>query len=365
MISKIEITVDGLNLEDLLRALIKQKVTLYAVRRIDRFTAVITVAYSNRGKVLDLLREKCYNVHNVKFIGAAATAERLKRHIALFVVLVLLVPLLIASGTVCWRIEVRGADRQQVLDALYEYGVGIGRSLVSLSYDKLENYLTNAMNASFVTAVRKGSTLLIEVVERSEADEPIDLDSPADIVAQSDGVVSRIVLIQGTALVQKGDTVSKGQILIKGERIYNDGTVQPVRAVGQVFATVVCSQEIAFNGYLSKYVRTGESFAVTEVVIGSYDSHGEVPFETYETVSTSLTVYPFAVTLVHTVYYRTVLEVQKVSLSQCLDDLKRQALDGAVDKCTFAPYTVTYNVSDNKVTAVLTGEIEIGEVILR
>lgn len=359
MVCRAEILVDGLNLQPMLQCISRQGIVLYGVRRVDRLNAVIVVDYRNVGKVVDLLEKKCYNVQKIRYFGLSWTWETIKRHIAFAIAMVLLIPLLVLASGLCFDIRVEGADKQTVLDALDSYGVGVGSSLLGISYDKLENYLTNTVGASFVTVSRRGSTLFVEVVPKSQADKPIDLDSPCDIVATRSGVVSRIVLIQGVAMVNVGDFVQEGQLLIKGERVFNDGTSQPVRAVGQVFATVEHSYTQPFDGYTRQFVRTGNVYSATQVVLGKFVSSVDVPFEQFDVEQTSEVLYPFGITLIHSVYFEKVYEVKSVELSECVDMLKEQALQGALKDCDFSYSNVTYQVADNGVTAVLDAQLEI------
>lgn len=359
MVCRAEIFVDGLNLQPMLQCISRQNITLYGVRRVDRLNAVIVVDYRNVSKVVDLLEKKCYNVQKIRYIGMSSVWETVKRHIAFVVAMVLLIPLLALLSGVCFDIHVEGADRQVVLDALGNYGVSVGRSLVGISYDKLENYLINTVGASFVTVSRRGSTLFVEVVPKNQADDPIDLDSPCDIVATRSGVVSRIVLVQGVAMVNVGDFVKEGQVLIKGERVFNDGTSQPVRAVGQVFATVECSYTEPFDGYIREYVRTGNVYRTTQVVLGKFTSSVNVPFEQFDVEQTTETLYPFGVTLIHSVYFEKVYQVKAADIDDCLEYLKVKALEGAEKKCDFAYNEVSYRVLDDCVTAILSGQLEI------
>lgn len=359
MVCRAEIFVDGLNLQPMLQCISRQNITLYGVRRVDRLSAVIVVDYRNVSKVVDLLEKKCYNVQKIRYIGMASAWETVKRHIAFVIAMVLLIPLLVVASGVCFDIRIEGADRQVVMDALSNYGVGVGRSLVGISYDKLENYLTNTVNASFVTVSRRGSTLFVEVVPKNQVDEPIDLDSPCDIVATRSGVVVRIVLVQGVAMVKVGDFVKEGQVLIKGERVFNDGTSQPVRAVGQVFAAVECSYTEPFDGYIREFVRTGNVYSATQVVLGRFTSSVNVPFEQFDVEQTTEVLYPFGVTLIHSVYFEKVYQVKAADIEECLEYLKAKALQGAQKNCDFDYHEVSYQVHDDGVTAVLGGQIEI------
>ena len=77
---------------------------------------------------------------------------------------------------------------------------------------------------------------MVRLEEGVPPPEVANNDGSGDVVASSDGLIQRVTTYAGTPVVKAGDFVKAGQTLIRGEERGKDGTVQSVKARGEVIA---------------------------------------------------------------------------------------------------------------------------------
>ena len=349
-----KITFDGLNLEKLLNTLQKEQICVLKAKKLSKITCEIVIYTAFCQKVVALLNKKCYNNIYVCNMGSVAFLQKCKQHVALLVAICLIFPMLAISSAFCWKINVDGYDRQQVLDVLGDLSVKQGCLLSKLDVSALENQLSSKLGVSYALVERCGSTLNVKIVQTQTANPPVNLNTPADIVASHSGVITRLVVLQGNAVVKVGDRVSKGQLLIEGKRVFLDGTYQPVTALGQVWATVESTCTVDFVASKLVLRPTEKVFYRTVVKLGNYVSAKPIPFD-YFTVTNSQSVNLCGVI----VEKQTVVQLQYETVTQqfddCVEQLKNQALLQATQQADFTADSVIYKVSGNTVTATIYG----------
>ena len=353
-----KISFEGLNLGRTLNCL-AQKYALYDVVRQGKFCQ-ITVQSSDVKPIVAYLREKCYNVTATQKLGGSFAISFFKTHFLVPVFFALAIAVIALSSNFCWKIEISGDyTEQEVLKALNECNVRVGSGLFSFNVDELENRLANQLDAMYAVVNRKGSALYVNVVKKKQIDEPVDMNKRHDIVATANGKVKYLLCEQGTALVKVGDVVKKGDVLIAGRRTFNDGTSCDVYALGKVVLELSCSSFAKFTGLATETVETGNIFTCDAVVLFG-KSYGKLPpFETFRVESITTQLFPLNLTVEHLTYYETTQITKKVTLAECLDELKAKAAESALQKADFAVKYMQYSVTESGVTATVYGEVEI------
>lgn len=349
------ITFEGLNIGRTLNRL-AQQFTLHDVYRQGKICQ-ITVDSRVVRQVVAYLNEKCYNITAIKKIGGSFAISFLKKHFLIPVFSVLAIVIIAVSSNFCWKIEISGDyTGEEVMQALNECNVRVGVNLFRFNADELENKLSNQLDAMYAVVNRSGSALYVNAVKRKQAEQPVDMHKRRDIVATASGKVKYLLCEQGTPLVKIGDTVKKGDVLIAGLRTFNDGTASNVYALGKVVLELSSSAFAKFSGVATETVETGNVFSTNAVLLFG-KSYGKLPpFETFRTERTQTQIYPLNLTVEHITYYETAQITKKVTLAECLDELKRQAMENAVQKADFNVQYTMYSVTERGVTATVFGE---------
>lgn len=358
MASRVKITFEGLNLNRTVLAL-SQKYVLYNVERNGR-NCQITVDAKVFRQAVAFLKERCYNITNIQKIGWNSAFYFVKGHFLLPIFAVLAIFALFFASNICLKVEVSGDyTSQEVFDALSNCNVGVGSSLFGFSADKLENKLCTQLDAMYAVVTRKGSALYVNAVKRKSINAPIDLNTRRDIVATASGKVVQLLCEQGTAAVKVGDFVEKGDVLIVGQRVFNDGTSTDVYALGKIVLQPFAEAYQEFGGTVVETVETGNTFCANAVVLFG-KSYGKLPpFESYRKKETETKLSPLNLTVKRVVYYETQEVTKSATIFECLEELKSQALQLAMQQADFSVKSVSYRVTESGVYATVFGEIEI------
>lgn len=353
-----EISFCGLNLGRTLNVL-AQRYVLFEVEKHGQ-SCRITVDSALSGQIVAYLEEKCYNVVDVRKIGASRLSEEIQRHFVLAIFVVVGIALLAFCSTFCLKIQVEGDySRQEVLSALEYFGVKSGSSLSNVDVDVLENGLAVKLDAMYAVVHHKGSVLYVNVVKKKQIDSPVDVHSRRDVTATCSGTVVKVFCEQGTPCVSVGDVVQKGDVLICGLRTFNDGTSEDVYALGTVVLQQSCTAFAEFFGTVTETVDTGRTFCANSVQLFGKNYGKQPPFSAYRAESTKTQLFPLNLSVEKTIYYETQTVTRKVEIAEVLDALKKQALQKATEQANFVVQSVVFSVQSNGVVATVFGETQI------
>ena len=354
-----KITFEGLNVSRFVAQLTSKGISILSVERQGkRWTIEVPAARAKQ--TLALLREKCYNILNIDYIGVSATAKFVKNRFVLPIICLLCVAVLLISSQFCFRIEVAGDfDSEVVKTALGNAGVRIGSNLSRIDVGVLENTLANDIGAMYAVVTRSGSVLYVNVVAKKQIDPPVDMTKRRDIIATRDGTVTAVLCEQGNPLVKVGDYVKAGDVLIEGRRVFNDGSSNDVYALGRVTLQLTATGFAQYNGQRTVIVETGEVFTCTGVILFGKQYCRACPFESY-IVSTVITkLQPLNLQICKNTYRETRTVTVSATIDECMEELKAKAYESAMSKCNFEVLDVVYETSANGVTATLYGEAQI------
>ncbi len=143
-----------------------------------------------------------------------------KRKILSYGILFFICSLYILSNFI-WRVEIKGNNRvetEKINEFLIKNDVKVGAWKQRISNQKIETaLLQNFDSFSWVSLMKKGTTLEVRIVENIEKKQIIDRNIPCDIVAKNDGIIDSIATSVGDAVVGIGDVVKKGDVLVKSQ----------------------------------------------------------------------------------------------------------------------------------------------------
>lgn len=125
----------------------------------------------------------------------------------------------VVSGFI-WRVEVNGnesVEESHVIAALEEIGVGTGTWRAAIDVREAERRaMLKLPEVAWLALNIKGSTVTVEIDERTPPPPMVDPHKPCNIVAARDGQITSIRVYDGEPLLQQGDTVMKGEIIVSG-----------------------------------------------------------------------------------------------------------------------------------------------------
>lgn len=352
----------GLNIEQNLSYLVKKGVVIHSIERQKGQKLVITVEKAVCPIVVDYLKEKCYNDITVRYVGWANYTVFCKKHIAIMLVVLLLIPVLFVNNNILQDIVVEGNYQQQVIEALSQYGISLYGWIGNIDYDSIENYLCSQLHLNYCVVSRQGNVLYVKLIQPTNPIDTIDYSQPRNIYATHSGIVDSITVVQGTARVSVGQSVSAGELLVEGVRTFADGTTEPVYAIAMVVATVTSSATVPYTGVTTQLVDSGEvSHTLTIDMARHQVISGKTEYQLYRTQSQVTYLYPLNIKLTYNTHYEQLERLIAISWQDSIDMLQGQALALASQDIDYA-YQTQYTMQEGiSVTATVIGHITISD----
>ncbi len=289
------VEVTGERLEQFINLVVTRGIDLWNLRR-DGDVLTFWLRAEDFRKLRPPVRQTRCSVHITAKRGLPFAWRRFSRRSSMVIGVLLCIALVIFSVSFVWIVEVEGLqerDPKVVLEAARELGLAPGVFIYGLDLNQSAREL--AKELPFITWVgveRRGVRLMIKVLEKVE--ERPQIPHPVDIVARTGGVVEQILVLSGSPVVRAGDVVSGGSVLIRGSPATADRAA--ISARGQVLASVWYTQveRVALSQEVA--VATGREFVCTEVTVGEdvtvrVQGRGEIPFDDYEEVRKSWTLF--------------------------------------------------------------------------
>lgn len=152
-----------------------------------------------------------------------------------------------------WSVSVVGnmtLDDDYILSEFEKEGVRVG--VLSSKIDNksaVQNVMSKIEKLSWASVNMKGSVVVIEVREKTDAPKMYDASKPTNVVASDDGVILSVDVLYGIEEVKPGSAVTKGDLLISGIVTHKDGTENVIHADGYVKALVKKQQYFSPNDF--------------------------------------------------------------------------------------------------------------------
>ena len=211
-------------------------------------------------------------IKRIGLFGTPAVAGKAKgRWLLLGAAALCAAALVWASGFV-WRIEISGNETisaGEILIAMEEEGVTLGTKVSSVDSYALRNRMLLRVDKLIWFSVNmRGSTAHVQVRERKEKPELIDMTEKTQVVAKRDGLVTEVRVLSGVGKVQRGMTVAEGDVLITGEAVDVREETRYLYASGEVWARTWYTLRGEMPLACGEKVYTGEKLTVRTLMFG-------------------------------------------------------------------------------------------------
>ncbi|MBR5524429.1 MAG: sporulation protein YqfD [Clostridia bacterium] len=184
-------------------------------------------------------RRACVRMRLRQKHGLPFWRHRYRHRRGLLVGLVVYAAILLLLSSRIWVVEVTGNEKTSIdtiLAVVAQYGVELGAPMDGMAIKSLQLYGPDRLPAvAFITVNPNGCVARVEVTERAETPQIIDLSVPSDLVALRDGLIRSVEVRSGKRLVQVGEAVTAGTTLITG-RVETELGEKRYRAYGEVWA---------------------------------------------------------------------------------------------------------------------------------
>ena len=235
-----EITIEGLNLERLIRQAGQSGLNITGIRRMSHRCVAGLIPEDCLPAFTELAQKGGWRIMPGKRVGAGRVYDCMRKRGLLIAALAIAGIVCAVSTQVMWRIDVIGAGTYEadVYSALSEMQVRVPALRQSVNLRMIRDELEwRYPHVAWVECGWRGMTLTLRFVE-GILPETAAAQGPCDIVASRDGIISSIVTRAGTPVVEPGQLVRKGDVLIVGEERTSAGSTRAVAARGSVYARV-------------------------------------------------------------------------------------------------------------------------------
>lgn len=263
-------TVEGLNLERLLRRAGEEGIQLLEVRRVKGRRLSGRVMEEDAPRLTALAEQGGWRIEIGRPLGLGHFAERLRRRWPTVLLCALAMAALITATQVMWRVEIEDggvylADIRQFLD---EQGIHAPAWKQTVDLAALRDALEwRYPRVAWFECGWRGMTLRVSVLTGVADGTPLTHAGAGDVVASRDGVVVSVVIKAGTAQVKAGDVVRAGQVLIRGEERTSEDALRPVSARGAVMARVWDSASVCMKTTEVNTRYTGREETIHQVLL--------------------------------------------------------------------------------------------------
>jgi len=233
-----------------------------------------------------------------------------------------------------WRIEVNGtgdsvseSDILRVLENL-DIKPGVLRASIDVR-DSERRALLLLRDLSWVALNIDGSTLQVEVKERSEPPDMIDPDIPCNVVAAMDGQLTALNAYDGQPLAGIGDTVREGQVIVSGITQDSRGKAMFRHARAKALAVVSYTIETAVPLDQTEYVETGKSRSRSYAHLAGFQLPMFLPLgipHPYYVERTENALSPFGIDLPFSILRERYILMEEVPVTLTKDEAKERAL---------------------------------------
>lgn len=238
----------------------KDEIPLWNIRNINgNITASTTIdGYLN---IRSAARKSGMRLRVTEKKGLIFFLKRNKLRTGLFLGFALSVLIIAVLSQFVWSVSLVGniaLDDDYILATFEKYGVAVGSKISSVDTElAAQNAMKEIEKLSWASVNLKGSVMVIEVREKTDAPEIYDDKTPTNLVAGEDGIILSIDVLYGNEEVKPGSAVLKGDLLISGLVSHPDGSESVIHADGYVKALVKKNKTFSYTDF-SLYSQTEE-----------------------------------------------------------------------------------------------------------
>lgn len=315
------VTVEGLDTESFLNYLIRNKIYVYNVNRMEKSKIQFNIDRNNYKKLKKIHRSNKFKIKVKKQTGIPFIAKRIYTYRGMVICAIISLIILMSTSQFVTDVYItapEGIDKTALKKELYIQGVKPGVYKKSIDRKIVrENIMGKFKQIAYVSINVKGTNIFVNITKKDESQNSDENSNYCNIIAQKDGIIEKIVPRSGEAIVQEGDIVKKGDVLINGANT----TAQP-----EVWAMTFYEAKKTSNYIDIKNQRTGNKKNV--YTISFYDKKYKIlrniKYRDYEIENNikelRLGDYTFPIKITVSTFY----EVKKVENKIDVEKLKKE-----------------------------------------
>ena len=268
MKSKYLIKISGNNINRIIKRLIKNKINIYNLTKINRNEIEIIIDQDDYRKTYEL--KGTYNINIIKYLGYISIKKAFKKNIIIYISILISLIIIFFISNFIFKIKIYHTNtelKKELLNDLKNYGISIGKykksynEIQTIKQKLLEKYKTRL---EWLEITRNGTIYEIRLEERIINDET-SKNTPQNIIARKGGIIKKIYATNGVIVKNENEYVSKGDVIISGEIYLNEKLMGIIKANGKVYAETWYTVKVNYPLYYREEKTTKKSKNVLNI----------------------------------------------------------------------------------------------------
>ncbi len=353
------LTVEGIETESFLNYLIRNKIYVYNVNRINKTKIQFSINREDYRRLKKIHRSSKFDIKVKNKTGIPFIAKRIYTYRGMLVCAIISLIVLMSTSLFVTDVYItapEGIDKESLKNELYKEGVKPGVYKKSIDRKIVrDNIMGKFDDIAYVSINVKGTNIFVNITKKEESQNEEDSSNYCNIIATKDGIIEKVVARSGEALVEEGDIVKKGDVLINGAN---------TTAIPEIWATTFYEAKKSSNYIDVKNQRTEKSKNVYTISFydKKYQIKRNIKYRDYEienkTYEFRLGDYTFPLKIIATTFYEVKKVEDKVDVNKLKEDLSSVVRNELAYKIPVSARIVDtkdkYNISKSMVEYVVT-----------
>lgn len=321
------IVVEGVDTESFLNYLIRNKIYVYNVNRIEKTKIQFNIDRDNYRKLKKIHRSNKFNIKVKKQTGIPFIAKRIYTYRGMVICAIISLIILMSTSQFVTDVYItapEGIDKTALKKELYIQGVKPGIYKKSIDRKTVRDNIMGKFNQiAYVSINVKGTNIFVNITKKDESQNSQENSNYCNIIATKDGIIEKVVPRSGEAVVEEGDIVKKGDVLVNGAN---------TTALPEVWATTFYEAKKSSNYIDIKNQRTDNKKKV--YTISFYDKKYKIlrniKYKDYEienkTHELKLGDYTFPIKITVSTFYEVRKVENKIDVKKVKEELSRAVL---------------------------------------
>lgn len=336
----VKILIVGKHAERFINLCAKRNIYIWNIKRTkDGFEAFVSVvAYK---LIDDIAVSSDTEVTELKRGGFGELMKKISGRSGLIAGFIIAIFLFLWMTGRVWYIEIAPSNipEETLREQLKISGLDIGVPIKSIDTKRIQAQMMNLNpQIEWIWTEKKGTMIFVDLRERVERPETIDINEPCNLVATHAGRVTFAMITEGRAMVTVGQNVSKGQLLAGGMLGSNVVGARGVHSQGTVMADVfinmsgdylLTGQEESFTGREDKSYSI--CFGSKEIKLPSKDKKFLQKKDSSQKIPLKIGDIYFPVSVIKNVSRETITTEVNYTREQVVSDAEKY-LDGLLQK---------------------------------
>lgn len=353
------VVVEGLDTESFLNYLIRNKIYVYNVNRIEKTKIQFNIDKDNFKRLKKIHRSNKFNIKVKKQTGIPFIAKRIYTYRGMVICAIISLIILMSTSQFVTDVYItapEGIDKVALKKELYIQGVkpGVYKKNIDRKIVR-DNIMSKFKQIAYVSINVKGTNIFVNITKKDESQNSQENSNYCNIIATKDGIIEKVVPRSGEAIVEEGDIVKKGDVLVNGAN---------TTALPEIWATTFYEAKKSSNYIDIKSQRTGNKKNV--YTISFYDKKYKIlrniKYKNYEienkTHEIKMGDYTFPIKITVSRFYEVRKIENKIDVEKIKKELSASVLKELEYKIPVSARIVNskdkYNVNKNNVEYMVT-----------